>query len=375
MQTGIYLFRIFFLSEKQFLAFPIAILSLGQALLFSSYCVFSGLHGDFFRQIQVGQPHLTIKPRSAYFEDTKPLLKAITKFPRLRIKQVLHSQGLIQLGEQISGVLIQGLQHQALKALVSEAQPKKGNQIFLSKSLCEELRAFPGDRGEIVLADGMSHAVVVGGQFEARGWQDLKYTLYMDLSTAQSLIFGEPLVNRIEIQVPEFQKLAKIKSFIHQNFPDLHLETWMDRFSETLILFNAENRIHIMLLVLLTILISLSIYSSFYLVFLRKKDALRTLILLGYPRKQFSAWLQGCGHVILLGSLGGGILLILAIRWSFAKFPIPLPQSLFYSKSLPFQWEWGFLSMTCFLFYSMAWISLVRAKNRVLHPSDEMKLQ
>ena len=195
----------------------------------------------------------------------------------------------------------------------------------------------------------------------------------MQLGTAQKLIYGEALVNRVDIQIPGFQKLKKLKSFILERFPNIHVQSWKDRFSETLILFQAENRIHGILLVLLALLTGLSVYSSFYLDILRKKRDLRSLILLGYPRKRFSLWLQSCCHLILISSLVGGLFLILVIRWSLEKFPVPLPQSLFYSKSLPFEWEWGFLAVLCLMFYSLAWISLIHAKNRVLDSKAEIK--
>ena len=191
MANIIYLFSRLYKSEKTFLLIPLLSLGLGLSLLFSSFCIFHGLHLDFYRQIESNHAHYILQPKEGYFfYDAKYLLKQIEhEIPKASQVNLL-TQGLLHIGDRASGIFLRG-----------EPDIYNKNQdvtTSISKSLASDLQVTVGKSAELVFADGSHHDVVINRVFDDYQWPELKYTIKMELRLCQKLLFEDEMVNRLK---------------------------------------------------------------------------------------------------------------------------------------------------------------------------------
>ncbi|MBT3784768.1 hypothetical protein HOF92_07300 [bacterium] len=369
MRSGWFLFRVLFLSEIPLLGSALLTISLSMTLIFSSYCIFSGLHEEFFRKIELTRTHLTITSRSPYFEDPKPLNQALEKMEGVRFWPSLLSQGLVRAKEQGLGVFLVGLEPAVLcKQIRIPDCEFQTNDVFISRSLAADLGVLKGEEGTLVVADGTHHRVRFQGYFEDFGWSDQRFSIFMDLKIAQNWIYGEDLINRIEIRTKNPHSLDSILTSLQNFETEVRLVTWKDLFSETLRLFDVEKSLHYFFFGLLTMLIGIATYLTFVLFFLRKAPSFESLRRLGYAQRKLRLFLAGSVQTVLILALGFGSLLCRGIKWLLDLYPIELPQSLFYSPILPFQWDWPCFLMLCILFFLAANFGCFHARRKASNP-------
>lgn len=348
-----------FKSEATFLSIPLLSLGLGMTLLFSSFCIFHGLHQDFYRQIEKIQPHYTLRPLEGYFfydsESKQSRLREL--IPHAKVSAALMSQGLIHIGDRASGILLRG------------DQSIQDNQtdiplVEISKSLAQDLQIDINQSAELILADGSHHDIIISKVFEDFEFIELKHTVKMSLSTCQRLLFEDQMVNRFEIQFPKLldKSNEKFINKLYSEMESLKIVSWAETYSETLLLFNVEEKLHLAFLMLFSIFLFVSTYASFTLVFLRKQNSIKSLRTLGWTKTQEISFLISSSHFLILFALIAGILMSLMVKLCLLVFPLELPQSLFYSKTVPFNWQWKFLVgtisviyITCILSIFMAW--------------------
>ena len=220
----------------------------------------------------------------------------------------------------------------------------------------------------LITAEGSHHDVFIHTIFNDFGWPDQKYAINLPLEIAQEIIYGEKLFNRVDVKLHDFRALSTAQTQVSTTLSNLqiHMESWEDRFSETLVLFDAEKKIHLYFLALMCAFSGLSIYSSFYLIFLRKRSSLMNLVKLGMSSTQMGRFIFGSCQIILIASLFIGFLFAKLIQTLIQIYPIPLPQSLFYSPHIPFYWQWNFFGLVCVFLYLASLIAMGRSYQQVI---------
>ena len=363
MTNIVYLFSRLYKSEKTFLLIPLLSLGLGLSLLYSSFCIFHGLHQDFYRQIESNHAHYIFQPREGYFfYDASFIQKQIVDaLPNANVKSILLTQGLLHIGDRASGIFLRGE-----PGLDNENQNEAYVQI--SKSLASDLQIVPGKSAELVLADGSHHDVIISKIFDDYQWPELKHTIKMELRLCQKLLFEDEMVNRFEVQFPSLFNtvndalIAKLK----KNIDQLSVTSWRDIYSETLLLFRTEKWLHLFFLALFCVFLAVSTYASFTLIFLRKYNSLKSLNILGWSKSQERKFLITTSHFLVFIALLFGVGLSLLIKFGLIYFPLPLPQSLFYSAVVPFNWQWDFLWKSILFVYLTSIVSIFLAWREVL---------
>ena len=287
--------------------------------------------------------------------------------PNLEFVTSVFSQGLIQSRNQGFGVFLIGMNPSQIcqQTLLKEQCKLDSNDLIISKSLAEELGVIKGEEGKVIVADGTHYPVIFEDFFEDFGWSDQKYSAYLSLSSAQDWIYGEPSINRIDIRTNQPYDMEASIEEISEFAPELRISTWRDLFAETLKLFEVERKLHFFFFGLLTILVGVSVYLTFFLFFLRKESSFKTILRLGYPERAFKKVVIIILQLILLGSLALGGILSFGIEQYLYSNPIELPQSLFYSPTLPFNWDWNYFLLMLILFFISINFGCMQAMQKV----------
>jgi ABC-type lipoprotein release transport system permease subunit len=349
---NIFLFKKVFLKEYIYFFIPIISLALGLSLLFSSFCIFSGLHQEFYLLVEKFEPHIIVKPKAPYFDNYLKLGEFLNAHNNVEtVTPTIKSQGILQFDQNAIGVII-------------KSNPEI-SQTTISKELAVELDIKIGSKVQLVVADGEEHTIEIEQLKYSFGWESKKLTLELPFSVAQSIIFGEDLVNELHIRVKKIHSVNQTQEEIKQEKVYLSY-TWQDKFAETILMFQTENRIHIYLMAFLFLLILFSIHTCFSLIFLRKKNNLRALLYAKFQKQDLSKLIDQVTHLTILSSIALSMLFSVFFKYILEYFPLKLPQSLFYSSTLPFHWNWGFLMASATLFYIGAIYAVSHARKKII---------
>lgn len=358
----IYLCLRLYRSELTFLLIPLISLGLGLALLFSSFCIFNGLHEDFYLQIESNHANYILEPSEGYFFYDAESRKAVIQknLPEASVGAVLMSQGLLHIGDKAAGILLRG--EQGL-----EDNGRALPSVQISKSLARDLLIEKNQAAELVLADGSHHDIHVTEIFDDFQWPELKYTVKMSLKTCQDMLFEDQMVNRFEIRFPELLNPNNISlmELLQKELENTKVTSWQEIYSETLLLFKTEKNLHIFFLVLFSAFLFVSTYASFTLIFLRKRNSIKSLRMLGWTKSQEFNFLIISSHFLIVTAFVTGVLISATIKLGLYYFPLQLPQSLFYSQFVPFNWQWNFLLGTSLMIYFTSLASIALAWREV----------
>ena len=189
----------------------------------------------------------------------------------------------------------------------------------------------------------------------------------MELRLCQKLLFEDEMVNRFEVQFADLfdQENDFLIDRLKTNINQLNITSWRDIYSETLLLFHTEKWLHLFFLGLFCAFLAVSTYTSFTLIFLRKQNSLKSLNILGWSRYQERKFLITSSHFLIFIALTFGVILSLLIKCGLHYFPLPLPQSLFYSAIVPFNWQWDFLWKSIMFVYVTSILSIFLAWREV----------
>ncbi|MCO4783601.1 MAG: hypothetical protein KC646_14845 [Candidatus Cloacimonetes bacterium] len=350
--ANIFLFKKVFLKEYIYFFIPIISLALGLSLLFSSYCIFSGLHQEFYLLVEKFEPHIIVKPKSPYFENYLKLGEFISAKDNVTsVVPTIKSQGILQFDQNAIGVII-------------KSNPTISN-VTISTELARDLNIEIGSKAQLMVADGEEHTITINNLNQSFGWESKKLTIELPFSLAQSIIFGEDLVNELHVHVKKIHKVLDTQKEIKQDKAYFSY-TWKDKFSETILMFETENKIHFYLMAFLFLLILGSIHTCFSLIFLRKKNNLKALLYAKFQKLDLARLINQVTHLTILSSIGLSIVFSICFKLSLSQFPLKLPQSLFYSPHLPFHWDWSFFIISASIFYLGAIYAVSHARKKII---------
>jgi ABC-type lipoprotein release transport system permease subunit len=348
-----------FFKEKFFLGLPLLLCSLAMSILFSSFCIFSGLRDDFLLQIKHHQSHISLQPKSIWFENQQDILKELQNLPESSSYQkLILSQGLLKMDLQTCGVLIRGDKNRNCC--------NDDNCICVSKALISDFEQSVlsnNNQATLILPDG-EHKKVHWDTFDDRGWLDKKYSVVLSYNQAEKWIADKDLFNRVEIilkspeQAPQIAKSLTLPQ-------DVLSSTWLDEYKETLKLFSTELKIHGIILILLMLFIFAGIYGCFYLTLFRKQSSLNTLKKLGMTHHESYILFQFVLHCFASGAICGGLFISYLVYSLLVHLPLELPQSLFYSQFLPFHWKWDFFAIISLILYLTIYLAFSRARKQL----------
>lgn len=350
--VNIFLFKKVFLKEYIYFFMPIVSLALGLSLLFSSYCIFSGLHQEFYLLIEKFEPHIIVKPKGPYFENYLKLGEFLNSKDNINsVVPTIKSQGILQFDQNAIGVII--------------TSNPEAYQVSISKELARDLGIEIGSKIQLMVADGEEHTMKIETLNHSYGWESKRLTIELPFDLAQTIIFGEDLVNELHLRVNDIHKAQQTQSSIKQKKAYISY-TWKDKFSETLLMFKTENTIHFYLMAFLFLLILFSIHTCFSLIFLRKKENLKALLFAKFQKKDLSLLISQVTHLTVISSVILAISISLCFKYFLEYFPLKLPQSLFYSSALPFHWDWMFLIGNVIVFYLGAIYAVSHARKKII---------
>lgn len=359
------LFVRIFSSERHLLLIPFVILSLGLATLFCSYCIFTGMEQDFLKLVQT-RVHLELRPKETYHFENLQDLELALKSVQGKIHSLdfrLQSQALLQHNSQAVGVLVQ-----AYPGAYSKESRDYRPPIQISRHLAQILGAKPGDELNLIGPDGGHNSMLLVSVFEEHGLMEKKYSVEMNLDQAQAILFGEEIINLIQIKFKDYTFVNELPDNTVKSLKEFaHLSTWEDQHVETLKLFSTQRSIHFLLLLLMGVFCSVSIFSAFYLVFLRKKETFARLILLGLAQVKLKRMIRSTIQLWLLLSIVSGGIISKLVQLYLISFPLALPQSIFYSSTLPFHWNWQFFTLCSLSFFAIGHLALHQSARMTHH--------
>lgn len=330
------------------------ILTSASTLLFSSYSVFSGLHHDFFQQIQEHRPHLIIRAKEGFL--SKQEADSIAHKNIREFASVLVSQGMLSVADKFfCGVLIHGRE----KAIPDQ-------QIRLSEGLAAELNLHIGDLITLVVADGSHHDLTLHGLFPDYGFPDTRQTVEINLRFAQEIIIGENSVNQLEVKLYNLEKTADTALEIAKAQSNIQIETWENIYAETIKLFHVEKMLHFAIFMLMLIFCFFSIHCAFLLLFLRREKSLTMLLKFGLSARRMRLFLLLTIHGLVFMCLLVSSLLSFLVKKYLQAYPIELPTSLFYSANLPFFWDWYFWAFVAIFIYFAAILAFILPSRKII---------
>jgi ABC-type lipoprotein release transport system permease subunit len=337
-----------FRQESYLISIPLILSSLGVSLVFSSYCIFSGLHEDFFKRISTDYPHILVEPESSYTLNRNTLLKLEKERTWAGFSRSLVSQGIVKSDSFAVGSLILGEPdfHDDCICSIDKKIPCLRSGQWLQDRLALE----PKIPATLIIADGSHHDFCISPNPSSDSLMT-RYRVNIPLETAQDLIYEEPVINRVELHLTKPFSALDIAKELKLKYPELLFIPWQETFKDTLQLFQAEKHLHIGAFIFILTFIALSIHFCFTMLFLKKKQTFCSLMVLGIGANRFKNLLSFICHSIFIISAAGGILLSILVDKALKLYPVPLPESLFWSKTIPFHWDWYALSLSIILLY------------------------
>ncbi len=358
--------------EKLFLFLPVLLFSLGHWLLNASFCIFSGLQNDFLMQIQKRGPHVIIRPHNSWF-DSQPATALSSQTGITKISSVLQTQGILMNSELGIGVLISGVSDQDAFSILQEAsetpcpQEAGDRYVLISETLFAELGE---NRCELslMLLNGNEIPLIPIALVSDWNQPQKKLNIFVSLDSLKRQMGVVTENNLVEVHLENLTQAQKLKMTLMQ-FPEAahwHILSWEDLYSETLTLFKTEQKLHLVFLLALGVFVIFSLYSSGFLILLRRQSSLKSLLALGLKKKSLGSGIISIQICLLISALILSRFGLYLVEKCLIQWPLPLPQSLFYSLSLPFEFQSRFFFLSGALLLLPSVWALYRAKLKLL---------
>jgi len=358
--------------EKLFLFLPVLLFSLGHWLLNASFCIFSGLHNDFVLQVQRRGPHVTIRPQNSWFESQPPAYisshASITK-----IDTILQTQGILMNSDVGIGVLVSGIVDQEAHLMLDGAQDSQCNQepgdryVLISESL---FREFGENRCDVslMLLNGNEFPLIPLALISDWNQPQKKLNIFMSRDALKQQMGTSTENNLIEIHLTDLKQAQNFKASL-KKLPESshwHVSSWEDTYSETLLLFSTEQKLHFVFLIALGVFVIFALYASGFLILLRRQNSLKSLLALGMTKNLLGSQIIGIQILLLLSAVVISRTGLYLVEQYLKLWPLPLPQSLFYSVSLPFEYQPNFFMLSTALLLLPSLWTLYRARLQLL---------
>lgn len=341
--------------------FSIIGISLGIASLVVVISVMNGLEGQLKKRVLGLVPHISI-------ESTQTI-----DIP-LHLNQILAAQTpfiekevILQSRSQISGVLMQGLNLNGIKASILPRYLVLGNwqnlstgkfNIGISQILANKLKVGIGDKIRVISPEGSTYSplgrvpsqrlVTIGAIFNVQSEMDDKVAV-MNINDLSRLVRGK----RSELDT---QRLFLFDAFTYNRFTEYldnseyQYETWVERQGALFDAVKVEKNMMAIMLLLVVAVASFNVVSGLVMLVAEKQADIAILQTQGMEKREIMMIFILNGIINGLKGLGSGIVLGLLICWQLNNLLHLIGINLAFGENgqgLPIDIQWQQLFIVC----------------------------
>jgi len=261
----------------------------------------------------------------------------------------LNGQALIRKGDNVTGVIIKGINSKDEirvkrigQYIKSGSLDLDNNSIVIGSELAGKLGAGPGDRLSLI-----SPANVEGKNFKVSGiftsgmYEYDMNLVYLDLGRAQDLLGVRGLASGIAIKVDDIFNVGGVKTILQKRLgPGYIVRSWIDLNKNLIEALKLEKTVMFIILTLIVMVACFNIASSLIMTVLEKTKDIGILKAIGSSNSSIMTVFAIQGSIIgifgtILGSALGVLICYLLKTYRF----IILPKDVYYIDRLPVKLE------------------------------------
>ena len=298
---------------------------------------------------------------------------ALREFPEVSgISEIIEGTAILDSGSRKHAVQIHGLrikdhimvselQNQLIQGSIDSLDADRSG-VLLGSRIADRLRLSQGDR--VTLIGGTENQQLrVAGVFETGVSQIDKSRIYLDLSTARSIVgkpFGSSLF-QVSIQDPE--KATGIAAQMQETLGH-RVVGWQEREKVWLDVFKALRLSSAITVSSILLLSGLGMFNVFAIMVIEKNRDIAILRSLGFTPRDVSAVFLWQGGIVLLGGIILGSAAGCLATYGISKIPLRI-RGIFSTDSFVVNWElshylWAIAIATVFVGVA-SWIPARRA--------------
>ncbi|HEY8278569.1 MAG TPA: ABC transporter permease [Bdellovibrionota bacterium] len=378
-----------FLSLITFLS--IAGVAVGVATLIVILSVMDGFEGALKSRLAQGEFHVLVTRAG---ENTDPYFTMPTEGVNrlyslspdiLSVNPVLSTEAILKAGKKVAGMSMRGVSESQMsllaKSLVEAAEGPKvltREGLWLGKELAYQLNVLPGDKVQVISpteTEGPLESVPrirsfrVDGIFESGLPEKDLHTVYASLDAVQEFLGRPGQVNRVEINVRDFERSDRSGDLIRAQLgEDYRVQDWNQLNSHLFASLKLERVTMFVILTMIVLVASFNIVTSLRMTVVEKRKEIAILQAMGANDRQIGGIFLVQGAVI--GNIGTVIGLVAGLGTALALkvYPVVELPDIFYDRSLPVKispWFITFVVFTAILIVVAAAFFPARAASKI----------
>ncbi|MFT4570719.1 MAG: lipoprotein-releasing system permease protein, partial [Candidatus Binatia bacterium] len=182
-----------------------------------------------------------------------------------------------------------------------------------------------------------SRRFVVGALYDSGMVEYDTALVYLGLEDARVLLDTGPIATGIEVRIPDPYDAPDVASMLSERIgPPFVVESWTEAHRNIFEALQLEKTAYFLILLLIILVAAFTIVSSLYMVVMEKRRDIAVLKTMGATDRSIARVFVAKG--VLIGGVGTGLGVLLGYlgclalgRWEL----IPLPEGVFYVKTLP----------------------------------------
>jgi len=320
-------------------------IAVGVASLIVVISVMAGFDRDLQERIVGVHSHLTIE--SDYgVTPSQELMQKVLGMPHVvSASYYLNGQALIRRGENVTGVVVRGINVRG-ESTVSKLATylKEGalnvddNGILLGSELAGKMRVKIGDTVTLVspaYTDGKEY--IVKGIFTSGMYEYDMNLAYINIPQAQELFVVKGLVSGVSVKVDDGMRVAEVKrSLLQEARIPYAVRTWMDQNRNLMEALKLEKTVMFIILTLIVMVACFNIASTLIMTVMEKTKDIGILKALGATRSSVMTIFALQGGVIGFLGTAFGTAIGLGLCGILEKYKfIELPRDIYYIDRLP----------------------------------------
>ena len=323
--------------------------AVGVAALIVVIAVMSGFDNDLKEKMIGTNAHMVVEADYG-LKPSDEILSKITQTPHvLAASFYLHGQALIRSNENVTGVIVKGIDPvreenvSKIKTYITKGAIDFGEDgIIIGSELASRLKLKLGDAIHLVSqSDTKGEKFKVTGVFTSGMYEYDMNLVYLDIKKAQGLFAAPGLVSGVSIKADDAFNVLSIKNELRKKLgPEFTVRTWMDMNKNLIAALKLEKTVMFLILTLIVIVACLNIASALIMTVLEKTKDIGILKAIGASNDNIMAIFAIEGA--LIGSFGTvlGTALGMILCWCLKTYKfINLPQEIYYIDKLPVRLE------------------------------------
>ena len=323
--------------------------TVGVAALIVVIAVMSGFDNDLKEKMIGTNAHMAVESDYGMKPSDEILSKVMGTPHVLAASFYLHGQALIRSNENVTGVIVKGINPAGEESvskigtyITKGAINFQDGGIVIGSELASRLKLKLGDNVSLVSpSDIKGQRLKVAGIFTSGMYEYDMNLIYLDMKKAQDIFAAPGLVSGISIKADDAFDVTGIKKeLIGKLGPDFTVRTWMDMNKNLIEALKLEKTVMFLILTLIVIVACLNIASALIMTVLEKTKDIGILKAIGASNDNIMAIFAIEGAMIgFLGTaFGTGLGMLMCWCLKTYKF-INIPQDIYYIDKLPVKLE------------------------------------